>query len=100
MEKIQRVTSYLCHSLKEIITYYDIQQHWLRKGKWEDGDDERVNTSAFKHSLSNVPQNKRVWLAKCNSRFCGLGKNLARWKDEKNRCLPGVHQQRKLLSML
>ena len=81
-DKTQHITSYLFHSLKEIIIGYDINQCWLRKGKWEEGDDERVDTSVFKHGLSNAPQYKRVWLEKWNSGFCGVGENLARWRHQ------------------
>ena len=54
----QHITSYLSHSLKDIITGYDIQQYWLRKGKWEEGNYERVDTSSFKHALFDTPQHK------------------------------------------
>ena len=81
-DKPQNITSYLSHSLKDIIIGYDVQQYWLRKGKWEEINDERVDSSAFKHVLSNMPQHKRLWLAKWNSRFCSVGKNLSRWRDQ------------------
>ena len=77
VDKNQHVTYYLSHSLKDIITGYDIQQYWLRKGKWEEGNTERVNTSAFKNAISNAPRHKRVSLVEWNSGFFGVGNNIA-----------------------
>ena len=63
-DKTKHITSSLSHSLKDIITGYDVQQYWLRKGKLEEVNDEKLDASDFKYALSNTPQHKRVWLAK------------------------------------
>lgn len=87
-EKTQHIISYLPHSLKDIITAYDVQQHWLHKGKLKEVNDERIDNSAFNHALSSTPQHKRVWLAKWNSVFCGMGKHLDRWRDQTRSMCP------------
>jgi hypothetical protein len=64
-----------------------------KKGKMGTAEYTEVDWEAVEGAMKSVPQNRRIWISKHVSTFCGTGVNMKKWNKRDNSNCPRCHAE-------
>ena len=69
--------------LKTLLQHNRIRQYWYKKNKFHIGARKFIDWETLHKSYSSIPSSKLRTITKWNTGFCGVGKQLVRYKYQK-----------------